>query len=83
MDICRWNVLNSMESISFQWIIIVMLYLTTIILSLSAETMDGRMYGNKGNSTEWEHEVVSENKTHLSFALFIYLLISNCVSNIY
>lgn len=59
MDICRWNIFSSAESISFQWIIIVMLYLATIILSLSAESMDERMYINKQNLTVWEHEMVN------------------------
>lgn len=59
MDICRWNIFTSADSISFQWIIIVMLYLATIILCLSAEAIDERMYLNKKNETVWEHEVVS------------------------
>lgn len=36
-----------------------MLYLTTIILSLSAESMDNGMYMNKQNATVFEHGVVS------------------------
>lgn len=44
MDICRWTVLNANESISFRWIIIVMIYMATIILCLSSETFDERFY---------------------------------------
>lgn len=59
MDICHWNLTTSVDTISFRWIIIVMLYLSTIILSLSAESMDERLYLNQKNSTVWEHESVS------------------------
>lgn len=44
MDICRWTVLNANETISFRWIIIVMIYLATIILCLSSEPFDERLY---------------------------------------
>lgn len=59
MDICRWNFSTSTESISFQWIIIVMLYLATIILSLSTEAVDERLYLSQRNATAWEHGEVS------------------------
>lgn len=76
MDICRWNVFTSMESISFQWIIIVMLYLTTIVLSLSAESMDGGMYMNKQNATAWEHGVVRINIVYyISYILYLYCVL--------
>lgn len=44
MDICRWTVLNANESISFRWIIIIMIYMATIILCLSSESIDERFY---------------------------------------
>lgn len=44
MDICRWNVFSSAESISFRWIIIVMIYIGMIILCLSAESFNDRIY---------------------------------------
>lgn len=42
MDICRWNVLNANETISFRWIIVVMIYMATIILCLSSDSLDER-----------------------------------------
>lgn len=44
MDICRCTVLNANESISFRWIIVVMIYMATIILCLSSESFDERFY---------------------------------------
>lgn len=44
MDICRWNVLSANESISFRWIIIVMIYMATIILCLTSESFDERFH---------------------------------------
>lgn len=51
---------NAAESISFKWIIIVMIYLATIILSLSAESLDERLYVTSMNVTVWEDEMVRE-----------------------
>lgn len=59
MDICRWNVFNSSESIPFQWIIIVMIYMATIILSLSAESFDGHLYVTNVNKTTVQKEMVT------------------------
>lgn len=59
MDICRWSVFSSVESISFRWIIIVMIYLATIILSLAAETMDKHLFLPNVNSTVIEREMVN------------------------
>lgn len=44
MDICRWNVISANESISFRWIIIVMIYMATIILCLTSESFDERLH---------------------------------------
>ncbi|XP_031629812.1 uncharacterized protein LOC116344999 isoform X2 [Contarinia nasturtii] len=44
MDICRCTVLSANESISFRWIIVVMIYMATIILCLSSESFDKRFY---------------------------------------
>lgn len=44
MDICRWNVISVNESISFRWIIIVMIYMATIILCLTSESFDERYH---------------------------------------
>lgn len=44
MDICRWNVISANESISFRWIIIVMIYTATIILCLSSDSFDERFH---------------------------------------
>ncbi|XP_055321008.1 uncharacterized protein LOC129577630 [Sitodiplosis mosellana] len=53
MDICRCTVLNANESISFRWIIVVMIYMATIILCLSSESFDERFYilSNNVNNT--------------------------------
>lgn len=59
MDLCRMSLSNAAESISFKWIIIVMIYLATIILSLSAESLDERLYVTSMNVTIWEDEIVS------------------------
>lgn len=60
MDLCRMSLSNAAESISFKWIIIVMIYLATIILSLSAESLDERLYVTSMNVTVWEDEMVRE-----------------------
>ncbi|KAG4068321.1 hypothetical protein HA402_007841 [Bradysia odoriphaga] len=57
MDLCRMSLSNAAESISFKWIIIVMIYLATIILSLSAESLDERLYVTSMNVTVWEDEI--------------------------
>lgn len=44
MDICRCTVLSANEPISFRWIIVVMIYMSTIILCLSSESFDERFY---------------------------------------
>lgn len=44
MDICRWNVLNASETISFRWIIVVMIYMATIVLCLSSDSFDERTH---------------------------------------
>lgn len=48
-------------NISFRAIFIIMIYVMTIILSLSAGTMDERLYVTASlNITVWEEELVSE-----------------------
>lgn len=49
MDICRCIMLNSNESISFRWIIVVMIYMATIMLCLSSESFDERCYVYSNN----------------------------------
>lgn len=49
MDICRWSVLGPNESISFRWVIIVMVYMATIILCLTSDSFDERFYGITNN----------------------------------
>lgn len=58
LDLCRLSLSNANETISFRWIIIVIIYLGTIILSLSAESVDERIYLTNFNLTVWEEEVV-------------------------
>lgn len=41
MDICRWN---ASETISFRWIIVVMIYMATIVLCLSSDSFDERTH---------------------------------------
>lgn len=67
MDICRWTVLSANESISFRWIIIIMIYMATIILCLSSESFDERFYiiaksVNTNDSTTLTQELVSLDK---------------------
>jgi len=50
--------LTSPGEISFKWIIIIMIYTATLILSLSAESMDERIYLTNFNFTIWEEEMV-------------------------
>lgn len=59
MDICRINLSNASESIKFKWIIIIMIYLATIILNLSNELLDERLYLLNYNNTKWEVEMVN------------------------
>ena len=44
MDIHHIDMSNASELISFRWIIIVMIYVATIILTLCAETMDENLF---------------------------------------
>lgn len=82
MDICRWTVLNANESISFRWIIVVMIYVATIILCLSSETFDERFYVvanndnvNTNSTKEMEHGHVINIWSSLSLARSISAII--------
>ncbi|XP_061398484.1 uncharacterized protein LOC133334206 [Musca vetustissima] len=44
MDICRWNLSNASELISFRWLIIAMIYIATIILTICSDNIDERLY---------------------------------------
>lgn len=66
MDICHINLSNASDSVPFRWIIIVMIYIGTIILSLSAESMDERLYLSNFNMTIWEEEMVTKFKVVLN-----------------
>lgn len=59
MDICRWNVFTTTDSIPFRWIIIVMIYMASIILSLSAESFDDRIHAQNVNISSVQKEMVS------------------------
>lgn len=70
MDISRWTALNANESISFRWIIVIMIYMATIILCLSSESFDERFYVvannlNTNDSVTSTKEMVSESTTTL------------------
>lgn len=60
MDISRWTVLNVNESISFRWIIVVMIYAATIILCLSSESFDERFYLEANNVNTNESSTVAK-----------------------
>lgn len=59
MDIIHINLSNGSDSIQFRWIIVVMIYIATILLSLSAESIDERLYLTNFNLTIWEEEMVT------------------------
>lgn len=58
MDFCRLNSSFS-EAISFRWIIVLMIYLATNILSLSTEATIEHNDFSITNSTEWLEKMVS------------------------
>lgn len=59
MDFCRFNS-SAAESVSFRWIIILMIYLATNILCLSTEaTVEHHTEFVDTNSTEWLGKMVS------------------------
>lgn len=53
---------NTAETISFRWIIIVMIYIGMIVLSLSAESFDNRAY----TSPNMNMSTVQKEMVHLS-----------------
>lgn len=59
MDLCHINLSASSDSIPFRWLIIGMIYIATIILTLSAESMDERLYLSATNVTVWEDKMVT------------------------
>lgn len=61
MDISHFSLSGAAESnISFRSVVIIMIYAATIILSLSAGSMDERLYLSAAvNVTVWEEELVS------------------------
>lgn len=67
MDICRWTVLNANESISFRWIIVVMIYMATIILCLSSETFDERFYVVANNDNVNTNDSSTSTKEMVSY----------------
>ena len=60
MDICRWNLSNASELISFRWLIIAMIYIATIILTICSDNIDDKLYfNNNSNLTLTQEEMVS------------------------
>lgn len=60
MDICRWNLSNASELISFRWLIIAMIYIATIILTICSDNIDDKLYfNNNANLTLTQEEMVS------------------------
>lgn len=57
MDICRWS--TEYRAIPFRWVIIVMIYMATIILSLSAESFDDQMSTTNVSTIAVQKEMVS------------------------
>ncbi|XP_055596247.1 homeobox protein cut [Uranotaenia lowii] len=59
IDISHFSMLMSHESgnISFRSVIIIMIYTATVTLSLSAGSMDERLYLSSSNVTVWEEEL--------------------------
>ncbi|XP_055626874.1 probable serine/threonine-protein kinase MARK-A [Toxorhynchites rutilus septentrionalis] len=58
MDIAHFSLSSTAENnISFRSVIIIMIYAATIILSLSAGSMDERLYLSTSNITVWEEEM--------------------------
>ncbi|TMW45586.1 hypothetical protein DOY81_009334, partial [Sarcophaga bullata] len=57
MDICRWNLSNASELISFRWLIIAMIYIATIILTICSDNIDDKLYfNNNANLTLTQEE---------------------------
>lgn len=78
MDICHWNVFTTTESIPFRWIIIVMIYMATIILSLSAESFDDRIYAKNVNLSSVQKEMVNNFFIYLNYLLLTIYLLYRC-----
>lgn len=61
MDFCRLHSPAS-DSVSFRWIIILMIYLATNILGLSTEaTVEHHTDFKETNSTEWLEKMVNRH----------------------
>uniref|UniRef100_A0A1I8P246 Uncharacterized protein n=1 Tax=Stomoxys calcitrans TaxID=35570 RepID=A0A1I8P246_STOCA len=62
MDICRWNLSNASELISFRWLIIAMIYIATIILTICSDNIDERLYYSSNmNVTLTQDEMLTNN----------------------
>ncbi|XP_065360953.1 uncharacterized protein LOC135954665 [Calliphora vicina] len=62
MDICRWNLSNASELISFRWLIIAMIYIATIILTICSDNIDDKLYfNNNANLTLTQEEMLSNS----------------------
>lgn len=79
MDIAHFSLSSARDNnnsnnnnVSFRSVIIIMTYAATIILSLSAGSMDERLYLSASNVTVWEEELVSEH-TGINGALMMYI----------
>lgn len=60
MDISHFSLSSATDNnISFRSVVIIMIYAATIVLSLSAGSMDERLYLSASNVTVWEEELVS------------------------
>lgn len=58
MDIAHFSLSSATDSnISFRSVVIIMIYAATIVLSLSAGSMDERLYLSASNVTVWEEEL--------------------------
>lgn len=57
MDITRISLSSNNETIPFKSIVIAIIYAATTILSLSAESIDERLYLSNFNLTIWEEEL--------------------------
>ncbi|XP_011290995.1 uncharacterized protein LOC101898306 isoform X1 [Musca domestica] len=62
MDICRWNLSNASELISFRWLIIAMIYIATIILTICSDNIDERLYFSSNlNVTLTQEEMLTNS----------------------
>ncbi|XP_075161885.1 uncharacterized protein LOC142234614 [Haematobia irritans] len=62
MDVCRWNLSNASELISFRWLIIAMIYIATIILTICSDNIDEKLYFSSNlNVTLTQEEMLTNS----------------------